>query len=206
MYDIEQTLKSLSDKRAVLNHEKETTENLIKTMEQRRNSLIQENERLTLASKALQKLINETSIENLKRIEDICNLALSTVFSDQNIHFKIDTKVKRNTPVYELKLMQDGVEGSLNSFGGGPLSVCSVILKVMLNIMAKKYPFICLDETLSGLSVNYIPAMSRLLKDICREFDVTVLMVTHQEMFRENCDNVFEIHKISEELSHIEKI
>ena len=163
-------------------------------------------ERLTMAAKALQSIIDGTSSSNLRRVVEIVNMALDSVFNGQGIVFDIVSSVKRGVPVYELKLSQNGVEGSLNSFGGGVLSVVSVVLKVMLNVMAKRSPIICLDETLSGLSEEYIPAMSALLRDICNRFGIYLILVTHQRKFLSCCDYAFKVRSQGDNKSVFDEI
>ena len=151
---------------------------------------------LEIVAKALQTVIDKTCSDNLNRITSIVNLALSSVFPDQNLRFEIDVTVKRNIPNYELRIIQDGVSGSIDSFGGGVLSVVSVVLKIILNVMTKSAPIICLDETLSGLSVEYIPAMSALLREICRKFNIYLILVTHQDKFLVNCDYAYKVRAV----------
>lgn len=155
-------------------------------------------ERLTMASKALQTIIDGTSSSNLKRVVEIVNMALDSVFPNQGIVFDITSSVKRGVPVYELKLSQGGVEGSLNSFGGGVLSVVSVVLKIMLNVMSRRSPIVCLDETLSGLSEEYIEPMSALLRDICNRFRIYLILVTHQKKFLLCCDYAFRVKSMGQ--------
>ena len=181
-------INQFHDQQVILNNDLLRTREQIQEHIQLKESYKNEVERLTLAAKALQSVIDNTSAKNLKRVVDVVNIALSTVFINQGIEFKIDSSIKRNVPTYELKLVQNGIEGSLNSFGGGVLSVVSVVLKIMLNVMSKSSPLICLDETLSGLSVEYIPAVSRMLKEICSKFGIYLVLVTHQSKFLDYCD------------------
>ena len=164
-------------------------------------------EDLVLIAKALQTIIDKSCAENLEKITDTVNLALKSVFPDQELSFGIDVTVKRNVPNYELYISQNGVKGSLESFGGGVLSVVSVVLKVVLNVMTKSAPIICLDETLSGLSVEYIPMMSKLLKEICSKFGIYLILVTHQDKFLIHCDYAYKVRAIpNSTLSQVERI
>jgi ABC-type dipeptide/oligopeptide/nickel transport system ATPase subunit len=89
--------------------------------------------------------------------------------------------------------LQDNVRGSINSFGGGIIAVIAVVLKILFNIVTKRFPLLVFDETLSFLAVNYIPAMSEFLKTLSKEFNIPILLVTHQKEFAIAAENCFEI-------------
>jgi len=153
-------------------------------------------ERLThlhIAEKILQEVVEKVSQQNLLKIEAFVNRALSLIFTDLNLSFKIGQDVKRGNNVYFFEILQDNVRGSINSFGGGIIAVIAVVLKILFNIITKRFPLLVFDETLSFLAVNYIPAMSEFLKTLSKEFNLPILLVTHQKEFAVSADNCLEI-------------
>lgn len=149
-------------------------------------------ENLKLAATVLQELVDAVSQRNLMRTEELVNSALATIFPDQEIRFRILSEVKRNTIQYRIAIVQDGVEGTVNSYGGGPVSVIALVLKVLFNVLAKRYPFLAFDESLSFLSEKYIDNASSFLKDISAEFKMPILFVTHQPKLAAASHKIYE--------------
>ena len=153
-------------------------------------------ERLThlhIAEKILQDVVEKVSKQNLLKIEAFVNRALSLIFTDLNLSFKIGQEVKRGNNVYSFEICKDDIRGSINSFGGGVVAVIAVVLKILFNIVTRRFPILVLDETLSFLAVNYIPAMSEFLKTLSKEFNLPILLVTHQKEFAVSADNCYEV-------------
>jgi len=179
----------------------------IKTLEQQQKEMATElleletssadlKERLTylhIAEKILQEVVEKVSQQNLLKIEAFVNRALNLIFTDLNLSFKIQQDVKRGNNVYYFEIYKDNICGNINSFGGGIISVIAVVLKILFNIITKRFPLLVLDETSSFLAVNYIPNMSDFLKTLSKEFNLPILLVTHQKEFAVAADNCFEI-------------
>ena len=149
---------------------------------------------LDMASLILRKLITKVASNNIKKLEDLVNTGLKTIFHDQTIHFKIKAEVRRNLTSYRVILTQNEVEGSLDSFGGGVLCVLAFILKVIFLIFSKNYRILILDESLSFLSDTYINEASEFIKELSKEFDMTIIMVTHNEKFANASDLTYQIN------------
>lgn len=146
-----------------------------------------------VAKKILQEIVEKVSQDNLAKVEGFVNRALTLIFTDLDLSFKIEQDVKRGNNVYSFAIYQGKVKGSIHSFGGGVVAVIAVVLKILFNIITKRFPLIVLDETLSFLAVNYIPAMSEFMKTLSKEFDIPILMVTHQPQFASAADTNYEI-------------
>lgn len=152
-------------------------------------------ERLThlhIAERVLQEVVEKVSKQNLAKIESFVDRALSLIFPDLNLSFKIEQDVKRGNNVYSFVILKDQIRGGVNSFGGGVIAVISVVLKILFNIVTKRFPLLVLDETISFLAVNYIPAMSDFLKTLAKEFDLPIVLVTHQKEFAIAADQCYE--------------
>jgi ABC-type dipeptide/oligopeptide/nickel transport system ATPase subunit len=148
---------------------------------------------LRMAEGVLQQIVDRVSGENFQKIEFLVNRALSAIFTDLNLIFKITSEIKRQTVVYSFQIEKDGIPGNINSLGGGIIVVVAVVLKLLFNIISRRFPLLVLDETLSFLATSYIPAMSEFLKEVSKEFDIPILMVTHQEEFAVNSDKTYKI-------------
>lgn len=149
-------------------------------------------ENLKLAATVLQELVDAVSQRNLMRTEELVNSALATIFPDQEIRFRILSEIKRNTVQYRVAIIQDGHEGTINSYGGGPVSVIALVLKLLFNVLAKRYPFLAFDESLSFLSEKYIDNASAFIKEMSDEFKMPILFVTHQPKLAAASDQTYE--------------
>lgn len=159
------------------------------TCETRMNYLTESIKGLESAALVLQEICQVTSEKNIEKMEFLVNSALAQIFFDKTLRFKIVSDIKRNQNSYAFTLESNGtVVGGLNSFGGAPWAITALILKIITVLATNKFPIICLDESLSFVSEDYIPATSSFIKDICKEFGVTVILVTHQPTFAVNAD------------------
>jgi ABC-type dipeptide/oligopeptide/nickel transport system ATPase component len=144
---------------------------------------------LEQVSLLLQRIVEVCGKRNVRKIEDLIDKIFSRTFYDKKLEFRIDTVVHRSVNVYKFTVIEDGlVEGLDNSFGGGVLAVLSVSLKAIFNLFTKRFPVLLLDESLSFLSEKYQAGFSALMKELAREFGLTVVLVTHQATFAESAD------------------
>lgn len=166
------------------------------------NSLIKESSTLRkdsevheLAAVCVQNLVDTVSKNSIEKVENLVNSALRTIFFDQDIEFKIISEVKRNLTCYRIVTKKDGVEGSINSFAGGVMAVEAMVMKVLFNLLAKRFPFIVLDESLSFVSEKYIQNTSDFMKDLSKQFNLPIVLVTHQPSFEEGADTKIHVFK-----------
>lgn len=164
----------------------------VQRLTDRRATLLKESELLTMASAALRELVAAVADKNLRQVEKLVNSALAAIFTDQNLDFKIVTTELRNQTSYRIALYSNGIEGNLNSFGGGVWAVVAFVLKLTFNLLAKRYPLVVFDESLSFLSAKYIPNASKFITDMCTELGMTIVLVTHQSEFATFADMVYE--------------
>lgn len=192
-----QSLEMLDRRLIIAKHERQQLSQEISSLKTSQEQIRQESDLLKLAITVTQQLIDTVSAANIKRVEDLVNSALKTIFHDLDLTFRIISEVKRNQVQNRIAIYQNGIEGGINSFGGGVLAVVALVLKVLFNLFAKRYPLIVLDESLAFLSDRYIPNASRFLKDLSLEFGMPFLLVTHQPAFAEAADLTYEISSAS---------
>ena len=73
-------------------------------------------------SSILTELVREQSNLKIGEIENIVNEGLLAVFSE-DIQIKITSAIKRDKTEYHIDIIQNGVHGTQESFGGGVLAV-----------------------------------------------------------------------------------
>jgi len=195
-----QKLKALlivADRENILAHNAvEQLEKQIASLTAEQTPLKQKVELMKMAVAILQQLVDTVATQNIARIETLVNMALASIFKDQDIAFKIVQEIKRNQVLYKIILIQNGVEGGINSFGGGPWGVVALVLKAVVLILGKRYPVLALDESLSYVSKEYIPQVSQFLHDLTKPLpeglSLPILLVSHEPQFNEAADNILE--------------
>lgn len=147
-----------------------------------------------LAEKILNEVVAKISQENLCKIESFVNQALSIIFPDLSLIFNIEQDVKRGNNTYKFWVNFGKIKGSVNSFGGGVFAIISVILKILFNIVTKRFPIIVLDEALAFLhSPEYIKNASEFLNKLSKEFQIPIFMVTQEDAFSEGAEYCYEV-------------
>lgn len=192
---LEEEIASLNSSIIVLDHERATSSKEIEDTEAYLIALKDNIKYHELASICIQELVDQVSTSNIERIEILVNSALASIFYDQEITFKIKQETKRNLNCYSFVTLKDGVEGSIHSFGGGVMAIEAMVLKILFNLLSKRYPLLILDESLSFVSEKYIEGTSKFIKELSEEFDIPIVLVTHQDSFESNADNSIHIQK-----------
>jgi chromosome segregation ATPase len=195
---VAQAVSSLSEKRnklgqelAVLEYQQKVLQESCEALEKRNSSLLKKGELLKQVGLVLQDLVRLVSTQNLLRIEHLVNEALKDIFHDLDLQFKLVSEVKRDVNQYRISITNAGVGGTVDSIGGGVLSVVACVLKIMFNRFTRKYPLVVFDESLSFLSERYIARARSFLKAMSVEFGMPILMVTHQNQLAESADSVY---------------
>ena len=207
MTDFTQEKQKLKALLTVADRENILAHNAVEQLEKQLRSLTAEQTPLKekvilfkLAVAILQQLVDEVAGNNIKRIELLVNTALSSIFKDQSVEFKIVTSVKRNQVLYNIVLVQDGSEGGINSFGGGVWASVAVVLKAVILILSKRYPLLAFDESLAFVSANYREAVSQFLHNLTKPspdgLGVPILMVTHDPEYASSADNTYQAYEV----------
>ncbi len=145
-----------------------------------------------MASSFIQSIIDIVCDSNLRKIEKWVNLGLKNIFDGQVIEFKINKTISRNVNLYSFSILNNGIEGGINSFGGGVVCVISLILKILFLEITKSFKILVLDESLSFLSTKYIENCSKFINTLVNEFKLSVVLVTHQDQFKNYTSNIYE--------------
>lgn len=188
LLDLQIEERLLSAKKGELESNKQIAENKLLGLKEKVTYL-------HISKKILQEVVERVSKDNLEKVESFVNRALTLIFPDLSLSFKIEQDVKRGNNTYSFAVYQGSIKGSIHSFGGGVIAVIAVVLKILFNIITKRFPLLALDETLSFLAVNYIPAMSDFLKTVSKEFGIPIILVTHQPQFASAADFCYIIDK-----------
>ncbi len=179
-------LKELQVRKQVLEERQAQTE----ALQQRQTN------RLSVLTRVLQLyrcLTDAMVVDQVKQLESLISEGLQAVFYDQSISFKAEVGEVANKVSVDLTLTCDGTTGDmLESFGGGPASIVSLLLRTFMLIRLKKFPILLLDETLLAVSGSYVETTGTLLRKLAASSNLPILMVTHNASFLETADQSFE--------------
>jgi ABC-type nitrate/sulfonate/bicarbonate transport system ATPase subunit len=96
---------------------------------------------------------------------------------------------------------EHGVMGQCRRlFGGAVLQVQHFLLLMILKVLLKSPNFLLLDETFSHVSADYQPNLGKLISDLCKKFNIAVLLVTHNEEILPHADVVYNASLVEGEL------
>lgn len=160
--------------------------------------------KLTLVSELFRKLMDLMVDKQVRAVEDVVTEGLRSIFHDLGLSFEAEVGPKYNKIAVEFFIRQGSKEDPLSprgrpldSFGGGPSSVASLILRVLTVLRMKRYPVLFLDETLAAVSVEYVDYTGRFLMSLAERLKIDILLVTHQQGF---VDHATRAYRCSEEV------
>lgn len=139
--------------------------------------------------------LNSASVED---IEKLVSEALEFIF-EKPYKFKMKPEVLRGNVTYRFSLEIDGREDEdlMDSQGGGIVAVISIIMRI-ITILITEPPLkrvLFLDESLGMLSAEYIDNASKFIKQLGTKLGFKIILVTHQEAFKQHADTVYEVDK-----------
>lgn len=138
------------------------------------------------------------------------NTALKDIFQED---IRIDIEASSNLEngkinmKYDIVLYQNDIEIARNeklieSNGGGVLSIISILFKMLVGFIYSENKFYMFDESLSQVSADYRPRLSKFLQEFCQVHGFTIILVSHTEELDLHADLIyvlsgsFDAHKI----------
>lgn len=142
---------------------------------------------VTLFKQLLDKLIDE----NVTTLSRLVTEGLRIVVPDQKIEFQAKVEQKNDLWI-KFTTIENGVSGNvLDSFGGMVACLESFILRVLCILKLKLKRILILDEAFAQVSSEYLENTSYLIKKLCDDFKIDMLLVTHQKKLLKHADNVY---------------
>lgn len=139
---------------------------------------------LTHCGKGFEVLLDALSHESLAAVEQLLSYGLRTAFPDLPLSCRFEVTTKRGQQWLDIILMDGKVQAPiLDAFGGGPASVISLLLRLLVCRRLKLAPVILLDEPFSFVSEQYVPGVAQLLRELAEKLNLTLVLVTHQPAF-----------------------
>jgi DNA repair ATPase RecN len=153
--------------------------------------------------------IQVVSANGIGVIEQLVTTGLRLVFDDPSMSFIVVKKEGARGNSYELEVQIGELRGPiLETYGGGVANVVAFLLRVILINRFQLAKFLIVDESFNNVSVEFLPMVSELLKQLTQARDYTIFAVTHQPTLAAAADNVYRVvphlgapptlHKLSE--------
>jgi len=151
--------------------------------------------------KIISTLVEKTVMGNSEFVQNIVNRGLEYIFMT-DYAFVINHSIKQNKNIfsYTLEDKKSSIVGDINNFGGGIMATVSFLLRVSINILQNKPKIMMMDESLNHVSESYQGKLSNFIKVLCDEFNMTIVLVTHQDRLTEYADQIVHFEKEGSEL------
>jgi DNA repair exonuclease SbcCD ATPase subunit len=145
------------------------------------------------SSEVIKSWLEDLLKANIDSVADLVTNGLNNIIDDQDLQFHINQDIKYNRLSINFAISEDGVEGDpLLSFGGGAVLIASLILRLSVMARMNMANLLLLDESMSALANQYVPAAAEFMKQISEKTGVHILMVTHNEEFMANSHIAYE--------------
>lgn len=163
--------------------------------------LSEELEVLKMVTELYRALTNQLVEKHTSLVEKLATQGLRTVFHDRDLSLEATVDFKRNQVEVDLAFRKGKKEEALSysgdpleSFGGGPASLVSFILRVLAVKKLGLYPLFILDESMAAVADKYIPQTSQFLRKLTESLGLNLLLVTHKTAFTESATSYYECH------------
>jgi len=127
--------------------------------------------------------------DQVKTIDEVISSGFQTIFFDQDLRFETDLSSKYNKVSAEFficdgDLNNGGTRGDpMESYGGGPAVIASLILRILTLLRLKRRKFLLLDETLFAVSDEYVETTSLFMRSLAKTMGLDIFLVTHKQSY-----------------------
>lgn len=153
---------------------------------------------LTKVEELFRALMDLLVVRQVKAIEEVVTDGFQTIFYDQDLHFESEVGPKYNKISIDFFIREGSLEDPivirgrpLESFGGGPASIASLILRILALFRLQRFPLLLLDETLAAVSDDYIEGTGQWLQAVSSKMGVPILLITHKASFVDHCNRAY---------------
>lgn len=161
------------------------------------SSLSARYDELVKVNELFRVLLDRMILDQIKGISAIVTEGLQAI-GWRDLKFEADVSYKYNKVSVEFFFVRGDPESGgikappLGSFGGGPTSVASLLLRVLTMLRLKRRPVLFLDETLAAVSAEYVDGTSEFLRKFSERSGVDLLLVTHNPSFMEQASLAYQ--------------
>jgi hypothetical protein len=139
------------------------------------------------------KMLGDLVKVSLDRLQSLLTAGLRSIFEDQKLSVRAELTTEKKQPCLNFYLLDEthGVEAPIKgNFGGGPIAVADLLLRVLVILKLNLARVLFLDEALSQVSIKYLSNAGDFIRKLCAKLGMTVLLVTHAD-FGKSADRVY---------------
>jgi hypothetical protein len=143
-------------------------------------------------------LMDRLVLSQVRSVEAVITEGLKTIFFDQVLSFEAEIVQRYNRVNIDFFIREEHDGGKyvvrgrpLSNFGGGPATISSFVLRLLVLMKLKRWPVLLLDETLSAVSPEYIDQTGLFLKKLAQSTGTPILLVTQQHAFVEQASMAY---------------
>jgi DNA repair exonuclease SbcCD ATPase subunit len=134
---------------------------------------------------------------NVDSIADLATSGLQHIITDQTLAFQIQQEQKYNRVAMRFVVDDNGVTGDpMDSFGGGAVSIISLVMRLAVMARMKMGNLLLLDESMGALANKYVPGAASFMRQLADQTGINILMVTHNDEFIDHAHLSYEGEKI----------
>jgi DNA repair exonuclease SbcCD ATPase subunit len=135
-------------------------------------------------------LMDRLVMSHVRSVESVITEGLHSIFFDQTLTFEAEIVQKYSKIHIDFFMRQERgryvVRGRpMTNFGGGPATIASLVLRLLVLMKLKRKPILFLDETLSAISDEYIDQTGLFLRKLAVSTGTPILLVTQKREFVE---------------------
>lgn len=162
----------------------------LKELEGREDELVRSRELLRKCETLFTQLVVKVTEQSLERFTSLVTRGIQYVFSDPSLVFSATVEKFRGKTAVKFSMGED--VPILQSYGGGLVTVISVLVRVYVIMSIEGRRVLFLDESLSHLSRDYVPRISKLLRKLSEELGFKILMISQDPTFTSECTSHYE--------------
>ena len=133
---------------------------------------------------------------NVDSIADLATSGLQHIITDQTLSFQIQQEQKYNRVAMRFIIDDNGVAGDpIDSFGGGAVSIISLVMRLAVMARMKMGNLLLLDESMGALANRYVPGAASFMRQLADQTGINILMVTHNDEFMDHAHVAYEGEK-----------
>lgn len=188
MRDFSDVVRSAISHKATLDSSRRDVKDNSILIEKKEKELQELNElyRITKQSHSyLDVLVKEESGKFIKRLNDILDYGVKTIFDDCDYSIEIRVSDNDKATIHLVYEDEDGnkLDPNIQSVGGGIRTIVGFLLQVFYIYHYRVEPIIFVDEGFSQISSQYIGNFFSLIKELASKNNLKVLLITHDERF-----------------------
>lgn len=181
-----------------LEQELVSDEKILGEKEQELKDCLENIELHKLAYTQLEKIVSDSNEKFINKIEILLNKAIKTIFYDEDYSIKVIVENKKMN--FELIDNNNLDENNIplqtdldDACGGGIVTVIGFTLQLFVIETLKLNKIIFIDEGFMALSDKYRPIFYDFINEFCKNTEMKILLVSHDELVKEKAVQEIEI-------------